>query len=1271
MAGVQHLSMRVPWRDRAWDSRVCDDPLGNSSCTLLASVGANRDDQYERANPGAAFGSLDAARLPCLSERATFMSADGYRVVKNHPYAQNKVLKGTLHPSVVSVPGYAFEAVPFRWLNRQNLHEVVGEDQVPGFSPAAERAVDNALSFSPPWVMDGQNQQAVMAEFFAPVAPGDSLVFMYLKHSPLQEGDNTGRLLVGAARVSSVTSPPMWNQTGTPPFESAMWETIVGHSLRPDMADGILLPYQSLVGLMDDGVDVGPALAWAPEGRDVEFSYVTEHVSDDAAIQALTSLLAAGTGAVALGLAVPAEALAWVQDEIDRLWQVRGPVPGLSAVLGHLGVERPEVATRAVLAACGDITDPWDLLKDGFGDRGRFSPAVARQIGRSVSATWSASPTMERDALMLLSGMDISADQVSMLMGGETDIELEVADLIANPYWASICTYGGAQPVPFTTIDRACFPPAHVTWRAPLPDSAAMDDRHDRRRLEALLVDVLESRADRGDTLLPEDEALDIVTTYPLTRAPALTPAVLRGAGLDAESLDAIEDWSPLHSVRLAGGQRALKCRWREETSETIREWVADQRGKRRFANIADARSRLDATLRDLDGGSGSDAVDPTEERARSEKAVGLAELHASPLSVLIGPAGTGKTTLLRALAALDDISRGSLLLLTPTGKARVQLQTKVGHPAQTLASFLIRSGRYEDSSYRVTGDEGTRRQFDMVVVDEASMLTEEMLAATLDALRDVKRLVLVGDPRQLPPIGAGRPFVDLVAELEPEVRPDGARVSPGYVDLTVTRRQRADGSGGPRDDLDLARWFGERVGGAAEDDVWDRLRASPSLPSLVFESWGGRSPVEALAVAMERFLPGLADADDPVRAFAQTYGAEVNGKYTNWEPSAGRKAEEWQILSTTRSRASGTTELNRYIKRTYRSDDLGFARKYLRANTPSPIGPEQIVRGDKVMQTRNARMRGWPKSPDAIDFVANGEIGVGIGRIVPSAKMPKPKLALQVEFASQPGVQYSYWPTSQDDPPLELAWAVTVHKSQGSEFGTTFVVLPKRTSVSRELMYTALTRQRDRVVILHEGTVEDLRELSHPWNSETARRLTDLFTAAQPLTLARKGVTRRFDRNHLHVTAGGVPVASKNEVIIAQILDDLVPGHWDYEKPFTGGDGRTVLPDFTISLPDGRTVYWEHAGMLDLPDYRRKWGLKRDWFLAQGIAAFSDTAKDAAADILLWTDDREGVDAQAWKSLAESVFGSVARPPTAGGGPNSRPRRRGVKRASGRKTRD
>lgn len=1243
MSGVHHLSMRVPWRDRPWDGFVCDDPLGNSSCTLLANVGTRRDDAYEVEHAAAGVDTLDQNRLPCLSERATFMSPVGYTVRKTHPYAKNRALKDHLHPTDVSMPGYAFEAIPFRWLNRSMLGDEVGLERVTGYDRAAETAVDEVVGFDGvAWVMDGDNQRAVLSSFFESVVPEDSLVLIYLKHSPLQE-QRTDRLLVGAARVSRVTAPPMWNQSGEPPFSSSMWETVVEHSLRPEMDDGILLPYQRLIPLLDAGVAVDGALAWAPEGRQVEFSYVTEHVSDDAAIESLASLERAAHGMRALGVKVPDSALDWVAEQTRRLWQARGPVPGLSAVLGYLGVAQPFAATRAVrgcATSAGGGGDPWPLLDAALGDRSAMPAALASHLSGPVCRIWSKLPVAHRSVLRLLSGFDVTVETVRLLMSDETEVSLPAEDLLGNPYLASTCTHGMAERVPFATVDRALYPPPYVPWAPVLPAEVALEGPLDRRRIEALLTEVIERKGLQGDTVVPVQEAIDAANEMNLGQPVTLTRQALIGLGLDHDAILDLPDWSPLYSIDLDGGAHAFKLARFEEITRAVRDRLEEQRGYDALGVLADARRLLDAAF-----DSDEDVVAPSagtdselEERARQEKAEGLSSLYSSPLSVLIGPAGTGKTKLLKALVEIPGVADGGVLLLAPTGKAKVQLEAKVGKEARTLASYLTHSGRYDGATgrYRVLGDTAPRQGFGLVVIDEASMLTEEMLAATLDGLAGVRRLILVGDPRQLPPIGAGRPFVDLVAELRPETFEGGTRVAPGYVELQVPRRQLPDGSmDGPRHDLELAAWFGDGGFGAADDAIWGDLAENPDRPTLRYEPWDNRTATEVLADVMSQELP-LNARPDTERAFALTYGATENGQYLNWEPGAAEAVESWQILSPTRSRAYGTVELNRHVKRTYRTNDTEFAQKWRTYNIASPVGPELIVRGDKVMQTVNRRMKAWPSGERG--YVANGEIGIGIGRLTAARTRSKRALWLNVEFSSQPGAQYGYRPTSREDPPLELAWAVTVHKSQGSEFETTFLVLPARANVSRELMYTALTRQRQRIVILHEGTLADLRDLAAPWRSETARRLTDLFTAPAPVSIKLRGQARRYDRKLLHVAANGTPMASKNEVIIAGLLDQLAPGRWEYERPLSGSDGREVLPDFTITTATGQTVFWEHAGMLDRPDYARKWEFKKVWYAENGVLPHSEGG--GPNGVLMWTDDLNGADARAWRAQAAEVLG-------------------------------
>ncbi|MGV4885610.1 AAA family ATPase [Streptomyces viridosporus] len=1242
MVYVQHLSVRVPWHDRGWDGRICDDPLGNASCVLLENIGRRRDDELEVQYAGKSFETLPEKLPPCAGERGGFLSGRDQVLHTTHPYGHSPALR-TLRSASVPLPAWSVHSIPFRWLNRELLDDVMDQQPVDGYNSEAEERAIAELGFDPPWVVHGDNQKAVIDTFFRDVVDGQSLIFFYLKHAPFE--NHPRRMLVGAALTASVTLPGRWPSDGPTPFANHMWETVVRHTLRPDGSGGILLPMQALARLAADGTDVSEALAEAPEKR-WEFSYGTEHVPADTAVAALLELKRAAEAAVSLDCGLPERSFDWLDEQLRHAWRRRGTAPGLPAVLSLLQVPHPTFAAREVVGAVDEGEDPWPVLEQALGGHGG-PPAVISLATPTRRKVWAALGQQDRQAMRLLARFDLTPDQVRSVYHEETRIRLTIPELLSDPYALVTCTIDDADPIPFEAVDRGCFPDRQLTERHPLPVSEPLTEPDDRRRLEAAMATVLLRAQRQGHTLLPLEEMLEGLEGLSSVKPMRPSDVVLTAHKLRAEDLDDNLDynWPQLCRTRVADGTAAYKLRsalWRKHT---IREVVDQLRSAARHTAPKDLEATLDAVL-----GARGEALDADEDesRARQEKAAALREMYESRFTVLNGPAGTGKTTLVKALVQRPEVMADGVLLLAPTGKARVQLQNKVDHPAQTLAQFLSKSDRYEADSarYLITGRQPRERQYGTVVVDEASMLTEDMLAALLDALEPRQRLILVGDPRQLPPIGAGRPFVDLERAARQHHSGSWPRVAMGWAELTVLRRQRELGHA--RHDLMLARWYSGDERGPDSDEIWQRLRQGQDMPTLRAVAWNGRTAAQVVDDVLQEEFGVVEDAYG--LSFATSYGAGTTRRGTAVYPTffdAPTRCGAWQILSPVRGTAHGTVELNRHLKRRYRGGSLENALKAPRyRKVPKPLGAEQIVLGDKVVHTRNGTLRAWSRTEGRVvkGYVANGELGVVTGELK-TQHMKRAPRSTEVEFSSQPGRRYKYQSVGgEDDVTLELAWALTVHKSQGSEFDTVIVVLPAGVrGTSRELLYTALTRQTKRVVLCHEGPLDDLLELTRATGSDTARRFTDLVVTPDPRTVKTPSgaSSGRVDARLVHVAVNGVMVRSKNEVIVAGILEQLAPDAWSYEEPFKGKDGRTVLPDFTITPLSGPPVFWEHLGMLDNPEYAARWQQRLKWYAEQGVLPEKDGG--GPNGILVWTSDEHGVNEPEWRTLAQRVVAAAA----------------------------
>lgn len=1209
---------------------VCRAPGENHACTALRNIKEKKLSEDEEQDAGKRWDELDEERVPpCALERGGFMRSKAFTLTRTHAYARDDSSShGHFDVSAHRMPAYSLEATPFRWVRRDESDHYAATWGIE-LSQNLEDRADELMSWESAWVQDHRNQLALLDSFFSALEPRKSLVFVYAKDVPLLDEREPGaRILVGAGFIDQVGPTVEWQYKGDGPLRSIMWERAVTHSIRPDFEDGFLLPYQQL---LDDpalqGEDLERFVARAPSEHFDEFSYVSELVGHDGAIAALAEL------ARVLDLLPRVvdgpwdRASTWIADRLAEAWHARGPYPGLGSTLAAAGLERGPVLAHRVLDALDDTTDMWPAIGAAIADAASGTGPAAGLVGRTARKAWEKLVADEErfQQLRVMSRFAVTVAQARRLFDRET---IAPRDVVGNPYLLFELDRGPVDAVTFTTIDRGLFPrddQARAALAAdPIPEP--VEEAGDDRRVRGACVHVLECAAQTGHTILDEPGLRKRLSDLRLE--PACDPPT------DVFEL-AVEEFEPtLVQRNLARDQgRGWQLDRLSASTACIRKDVQQRLEGGALPDDWDWRDAINETIgQDMPATTNARAA---EESARAEKAEALRILATCRISALVGPAGTGKTTMLEALCSNAGVHAGGVILLAPTGKARVQLGDKVGARAQTLAQFL-QPDRWDRESgrYLLAPGAAVERGARTVVIDEASMLTEEMLAAVIDAVADVDRLVLCGDPRQLPPIGAGRPFADLVALLR-----DCEEAGGGLAQLTIGRRQvPLEGANQIRDDMAVASLFSIDSVLPSADQALARVVDGKGDGTIELIKWDQEEDLHRKLVdylcSCEELELGPRDANALTRSLGAS--GEHNGRPRFDWGNAGAGAERWQILSPVRSRPGGVVGLNGAVRHTWRAGDATAARRSWKL--PPPLGADEVLFNDKVMCLSNHRREAWDVNTRQKHRgeVANGEIGVAV------FSAGKPPKGLKVELSTQPGLQYTFWASelngeSDRGETLEVAYAVTIHKAQGSQFGMTLVVIPDPCPLlSPELLYTALTRQRERVAVFMQGDASSLRSYASPSRSETARRLTCLFRPVDPFTTPDGLVV---DGAHVHRTANDELVRSKSEVIVANTLRSLGIAY-GYEEPLTMPDRTSRLPDFTIRRPGHSPVFWEHLGMLDRPGYRADWEAKKRWYIQNGILPWEDGG--GPAGVLVCSTENQtsaGIDAREIEKLAAEVF--------------------------------
>lgn len=349
------------------------------------------------------------------------------------------------------------------------------------------------------------------------------------------------------------------------------------------------------------------------------------------------------------------------------------------------------------------------------------------------------------------------------------------------------------------------------------------------------------------------------------------------------------------------------------------------------------------------------------------------------PIVIMTGPPGSGKTTTLKTALDIIEAQGERLRLVAPTGKAAKRMATVTGRPAGTMHRLL---GWTPDGGWQHSA--ANPIPADVVVIDEASMVDVSLAASFFEALGDA-RLIIVGDVKQLPPVGPGQPLYDLME----------SKIVPTYV-LDTIHRQAGDS------------W------------VVDNAR----------KIIAGMCPSTEATNDFE--LEDCSTSDDIVDFVLRLY----------------QVYPEAQILTPEHKNGAGTIRLNNEIQANVNPKNkfAPFAQ----------CGDYRIFENDKVLYTKNNSEKG----------LVNGDMG----RVIRIAGAGK-EVTATVEFEDMTSDLHPDGRVELkggDLSPLTLAYAMTVHKGQGSEWPFVVVIAdPEHTSLRRQLVYTAVTRSKDKLAIV------------------------------------------------------------------------------------------------------------------------------------------------------------------------------------------------------------
>ena len=1116
-----HLSVRVAWHDSGWNGRICSSPEDNIYCigehSLLSKrLREHRDTDIESGIAGQPMNSLPSYLPPCYWCINVFGNDQG-EVEHKNPACDG------LTPIKDELPPHSLFTWPFLL---SFAHERDGDPKDWGKYPP-EDILDLRLK-----------------TFLEPLQSNKSVAFLYCNFDNPLSADVGAYLLVGCGLLESCAFPKRFTplelikgRRARSPYQNfpdINWAL----PIRLNEDSCVRLPYQECLSWADrnhsDEILEASAVILDDPMIQHNFKYVAMGMDDDLCIY-LLKRMASSIRRIAASKTLPdydyQTDLDKIDDLLDICWTNRGTFPGMIPLISKLMMDNSFDAIEEFWSSLPekDWNQFVELIKSGDGG----SKKLTRQV-RYLSAALDERGMSPIDVIRLAM-LNLTAQQFGKLLKGN------IKEIANNPYLLyensadalraeqkGIVQYHHISkefidgPIPLYKIDIALFPdPGYATRIADLHTMKSGDPR----RLRALVLDELYRAKKFGHCYDSAEILQEIASENP----------ILSGASyhLDEDVLtspcsDLIEHFRQKITLEF------------DESAATYYYYIKEIR----YAEIS-VKSTIDQLLTCSTEGNFKDyflSPDFIEQDALAlanankdfdtaafikERNTLYTNIFGKKLFVLSGVPGSGKsheiTRIIKAFAENGE----SYCLLAPTGKAVMRLRRE-GLKAQTLHKFLQDFKKSQSPSH-----------VDNIIFDEMSMVGLELFHAALQGFdlknTEFKRLILVGDEKQLPPIECGKPFIDIVTHIRSK-----SDYSSNFIRLSTNCRHQTSGVLS-----DLISVFSEEH--AYPEFVFDSLMRQKEASNLKLTLWENHVQLKEL-----------------VTQSLQAHG-DMERLFITHEEGCAPDFENHQFLSPYTGEHFGTEGLNRHIQSVLGREEPGI-----------------IHAKDKVIVTKN-------EYQGDVLILSNGTFGKSI------------------DADGTYHFQDENEPICLDrDLEIDLAYAISVHKSQGSGFQHVHFILPaKQGLLFRELVYTALSRPKSSLHLYLQVTDKDepLRVLVEALKrSYVSQRRTSIFGYYD-------GPAEKHGRFE---PEPGKYVASKGEYIIYKALKEMesqLGFTFEYELPLPlKGFHKPIKPDFTIKLPGNMNIYWEHLGMLDNVKYINSWMRKKDLYSKNGIQTLVTT---------------------------------------------------------------